>query len=52
MGGGRSEGGRCDKQGGGSQEKQEINFSTLRNFLQQKEYTDVWTTKEWGRNWE
>ena len=43
MGGGRREGRRWDTQGGGSREKQEINFATLHNFLQQKKHREVWT---------
>ena len=33
-------------QGGGSWEKQEINFAILHNILQQKKHTEAGTTKE------
>ena len=48
--GGKREDGRWDTQGGESQEKLEINFSTLRNFSQQKKHTEAGTTKEGGGN--
>ena len=48
MGGGRSEGGRQDTQGGRSREKEEINFATLHNVLPQKKHTEAGTNKGGG----